>query len=312
MNGTKTLSSAERLALGLGWFSVGLGLMELAAPGAIARLIGAPPEGRARTALRAIGMRELTTGISILANPHRAGPLWGRVAGDALDLALLGSTYGSTGAGRARTAAATLAVAGSAVIDALCALQLNQQQSEDWPAHRAGAHVEHVATIARPIGEVYQFWRRFEDFPRFMRHLESVTAVDSRRSHWRARGPLGMIFEWDAEIVSEREPEVLAWRSLPGSRVQHHGSVQLSHAPGARGTELRVVLEYLPPAGEPGRFVAKLLGQEPEQQLREDLRRFKQLLETGEVASSDGPGMRRPARPASQPAAGPTLEGVAR
>ncbi len=107
--------------------------------------------------------------------------------------------------------------------------------------------------------------------------------------------------QWEAEILQEVENEWIAWRSVAGSDVQNSGSVRFRRAPGARGTELRVQLEYVPPAGALGRGVAWLFGDEPEQQIREDLHRFKQLMETGEVTLSDGPGMWRAARPAASP-----------
>jgi len=109
-----------------------------------------------------------------------------------------------------------------------------------------------------------------------------------------------MSVRWDAEILQDREGEWIAWRSLPGSQVENSGSVRFTPAPGARGTEVRVQMEYLPPAGQMGRVLAMLFGEEPEQQIREDLRRFKQLMETGEIPLSDGPSMWRAAQPAKR------------
>jgi len=109
-----------------------------------------------------------------------------------------------------------------------------------------------------------------------------------------------MSVHWDAEIVQDHEGEWLAWRSLPGSQVEHYGAVRFAAAPGARGTEVRVQMEYKPPAGRVGRVIAMLFGEEPEQQIREDLRRFKALMETGEIPLSDGPGLWRAAQPAKR------------
>jgi uncharacterized membrane protein len=162
-------------------------------------------------------------------------------------------------------------------------------------------HVEEVATINKPVGEVYRSWKKFENFPSFMRHLESVHMLNNGRSRWRATAPAGTTVEWEAEMVEDREGELIAWRSVEGSQIQNSGTVQFRPAPGARGTELRVRLDYRPPAGRLGRGIAWLFGEEPEQQIRDDLRRFKQLLETGEIAVSDGTGLWRPARPASAP-----------
>jgi uncharacterized membrane protein len=150
------------------------------------------------------------------------------------------------------------------------------------------SHVSKSVTVNRPIADVYQFWRDFENLPRFMQHLEAVEVMGVRRSHWVARAPAGKQVEWDAEIVDERRNELISWRSLDGSDVRHAGTVRFREAPGDRGTEIRVELDYDPPAGAIGSAIAKLFGEEPSQQLRDDLRRFKQVLETGEVVLSEG------------------------
>ena len=305
--------NAERLAIGLGLFSIGLGLAETLAAGSVARLIGVPSTERTRAVLQGMGAREMANGAAILAQPHRAEWLWARVGGDALDLALLGSTLGSEGTDRRRAAAGIAAVLGAAALDAYGAVQLGREPAYTPERRRKErVRVEHAATINKPIAEVYAFWRDFQNFPRFMRHIESVDVLDDRRSRWRATGPAGMTFEWQAEITEDHANERLAWRSLDDSDVQQAGQVVFAHAPGARGTEVRVRLEYAPPAGALGRNIARLFGEEPEQQIREDLRRFKQLMETGEIALSDGPGLRRPAQPAAQPDEVTKLAGVHR
>jgi uncharacterized membrane protein len=157
--------------------------------------------------------------------------------------------------------------------------------------------VERVITINRPVHEVYDFWKHFENFPQFMRHLVSVESLPNGRSRWRAKGPAGMKVEWEAELIEDRHGEWIAWRSVEGSGIQNSGSVRFSPAPGARGTEVRVQLQYSPPAGSVGRGIAWLFGEEPDQQIYDDLRRFKQLMETGEIPLSDGPSLWRAARP---------------
>jgi uncharacterized membrane protein len=145
---------------------------------------------------------------------------------------------------------------------------------------------------------VYSFWRNFENFPRFMSHLESVQASGDR-SRWRAKAPFGGTVEWEAEIVVDRPNEEIAWRSLKGALVPNQGSVRFTPAPGGRGTEVRVELQYEPPAGVVGAAIAKFFGEEPKQQIQGDLRRFKQMMEPGEVLHSDASihrGM-HPARP---------------
>ena len=131
-------------------------------------------------------------------------------------------------------------------------------------------------------------WRNFENLPRFMQHLDAVWVdeSDSDRSHWIARGPLDRRVEWDSEIIQERENELLVWKSLPGSMLESMGRVEFLDAPGGRGTIIHVSMEYNPPAGSLGAAFATLFGKEPGHQIKEDLHRFKQILETGEVAAA--------------------------
>jgi len=154
-----------------------------------------------------------------------------------------------------------------------------------------GIKVERAVTVNRPRDELFRIWRNFENLPRFMTHLQRVAVDelgDDKRSHWVAKAPLGREIEWDSEITEERENEYLAWRSLPGSIVENMGSVEFSDAPGGRGTIVKVSMQYHPPAGSMGAAVAKLFGEEPDQQVREDLRHFKQIMETGEIPSVEG------------------------
>lgn len=143
-------------------------------------------------------------------------------------------------------------------------------------------------TIKRPRQEVYDFWRDFARLPQFMQHLESVTVGEGTRSHWVAKGPAGTTIEWDAELIEDQPGELLAWRSVEGATVPNAGVVIFNDAPGDRGTEVWVEVRYEPPAGAAGVAVATLFGEAPGQQLRDDVRRFKQVMETGEVVLSDG------------------------
>lgn len=152
--------------------------------------------------------------------------------------------------------------------------------AEDLSGAR-GVNVEHSLTIDRPRSELYRFWRQLDNLPRFMDHLESVEVLDNRRSRWIARGPAGTSVQWDAEVINEVPNDVIGWASLPGSQVSTAGSVTFRDAPGGRGTEVRVRLQYDPPAGKAGAAVAWLLGEEPSQQIREDLRRLKHILGAG-------------------------------
>lgn len=155
--------------------------------------------------------------------------------------------------------------------------------------HASGSvRVDEAMTINAPVEEIYNFWRNFENLPQFMRHLESVTKLDEMRSHWKAKAPLGMTVEWDAEIISEIPNELISWRSVEDADVANAGSVRFLPSTGGRGTVVKVELRYEPPAGKLGAALAWLTGEEPSVQVREDLRRFKQLMETGEIPTIEG------------------------
>ena len=151
-----------------------------------------------------------------------------------------------------------------------------------------GVKVDKTFTINRSPDELYRFWRQLENLPRFMNHLESVQPQGDKRSHWVAKAPLETTVEWDAEIITEREGSLIGWRSLEGSEVDTAGSVHFTPAPAGRGTEVRVVLKYDPPAGKVGAAVARMFGAAPEQEIEEDLRRFKQIMEAGEAPTTLG------------------------
>lgn len=152
----------------------------------------------------------------------------------------------------------------------------------------SGIKVTHAVTINQPADALYTFWRNFTNLPHIMDHLNAVTVQDSTHSHWVAKAPLGRTVEWDAEIINEKPNELIAWRSLPGADVDSAGTVLFKQAPVGRGTEVKFELSYLPPAGKVGAIVAKLLGEEPKKQLADDLRHFKQLMEAGERATTEG------------------------
>jgi uncharacterized membrane protein len=148
--------------------------------------------------------------------------------------------------------------------------------------------VKKVVTIDRSPEELYGFWRNFENLPRIMRHLEAVQVTEAGRSHWKVKAPAGQTVEWDAEVTEDRPNEMIAWRSLEGADVKNSGTVRFTPATGGRGTWVHVELEYDPPGGKAGALVAKIFGEEPEKQVYDDLRAFKQIMELGEVVLSDG------------------------
>jgi len=174
--------------------------------------------------------------------------------------------------------------------------------------HQQGIRVEESVTINHRVETVYDFWRDFTNLPLFMENLKSVTVESPTHSHWVVKGPAGMTVEWDAEIVTEIPNEVIAWRTIDNMQVSHAGSVHFRPAPGERGTEVHVALEYAPIAGPVGALVAKLFRRDPKEQIYDDLRRLKQILETGEVLKSDGSPngagqvWQRPAQPMAEDA----------
>jgi len=275
-------SNPEQIANALGWFSIGLGLAEILAPRALSRLIGAKASPGV---MRLYGAREVACGIGLLSQAQEKERwLKARVAGDALDLFALGNAMTSNGAGRGRLALATAAVAGVTAVDTLCAARMSRR-----PFHKGEPlTVRKSITVGRGAEELYRFWRDFEQLPKFMNHLQAVSDLGNGRSHWVAKGPAGVNVEWDAQIIEDKPNESIAWTSLAGSDVDNAGEVRFVPAPGGRGTVIRVELRYNPPAGKVGATFAKILGEAPEKQVAVDLLRFKQIIETGEIARTEG------------------------
>jgi uncharacterized membrane protein len=153
-----------------------------------------------------------------------------------------------------------------------------------------GIKIEERITIQRSAVELYNLWRPLQNLARLLPHIERVDVIDEVRSHWVMRGPAGVNFEWDAEIINDVRPELIAWRSLEGAEVASAGSVTFRDCGDADcdSTEVTVTLQYEPAAGKAGAFVASLLGQAPAKMLREDLRRFKDEIETGDTTLALG------------------------
>jgi uncharacterized membrane protein len=298
-------TGGESLANFLGLFSIGLGMAQTLVPGAMTKLVGVQDDEGNRKLMRAMGMREISHGVAILSKQQPEKAVWSRVAGDALDLALLGRALANPDNNRGRTLFATANVLAVTALDVMCAKQLSRQPRTmaNAGADKGIIHTKRSITVGRPVEEVYGFWRDFQNLPRFMRHLESVTVTGDRRSHWKAKAPAGTSVEWDAETTEDRPNELIAWRSLEGSDVYNAGTVRFSRAPGDRGTEVRVDIEYDPPLGKLGSKVAMLWREEPGQQIQDDLRHFKQVMELGEIVVSDATKQRgpHPARPDDAP-----------
>ncbi len=149
-----------------------------------------------------------------------------------------------------------------------------------------GTRTEISTTINRPADELFNFWRDFHNLPRILKHVELVECFSPTRSHWRVRTSENELIEWDVDVINERPNEMIAWRTLESSDVQHAGSIWFKPAPGEMGTEVKLAVEYS--AGKVADFMAKLFRRSPDQQIREDLRHFKQIMEAGEIPTTLG------------------------
>src|SRR5512146_360066 len=284
--GLARLEQAESLERGLGWFSIGLGAAAVAAPRAVCWLSGL----RSPTLMRLVGTRELAAGIGILTQRDREPWLWSRVIGDTLDIAGLSVALARRDR-RGRAAGALAAVAGVTALDILAAVRLTGGRvgrAVPGVAGRTDIYLERSIAVSKSPEECYRFWRSFENLPRFMQSLESVRQLDERRSRWVAKGPMAARLEWTSEITADRPGEELAWRTLDDSGAANAGSVKFEAAPAGRGTIVRVSLHYSPLGGALGAGLVRLLGHDPQSRIREDLRRFKQVMETGEIPTTRG------------------------
>lgn len=275
------------MARGLGVASAVAAVPMVLAPTAINRLIGVANTKTSRTLMRADGVKELIAAAGLLTK-FRPTPYLGlRVAGDIVDLALLSNASRHKNANTARLSVTVASLVALTIADVVATRKSHKSPAQE-PEREYPLKARTAVTINKPVDEVYRYWHDFEQLPTFMYHLESVTDLGNGRSRWKAKAPFGKSVEWDAEIVKDDENQVIAWHSLEGATIDNTGSVRFSEAPGGRGTEVLVDIEYSAPGGAAGALVAKLFGEEPEQQIKDDLRRFKQIMETGEVLRSDG------------------------
>lgn len=300
----------RRIAAGLGCFSIGLGLVELLAPRTLGRLIGLSEGGNGwaryvrrplprsvsglssteALLLRALGLREIVSGVGILTRPRPAGWLWSRVLGDAMDLSLLGLALSSRRSSSPRLIGATAAVVGVTALDVLASVEFTRMRRAGEPLEirRRRVPLEATMLINRSPEECYRLWRDLSNLPRFMGSVESVRVESDTRSHWVAKGPGGLRLEWDSEIVNDTPNRLISWRSLD-AEVPHAGSVHFDPAPGGRGTLVRVRMNHGgTPGGSLSRLATRMLGRIPQLEIREDLRRFKRLIETGEIPTTRG------------------------
>jgi len=264
----------------LGALSAGTAVPQLLTPGAFCRAIGIGDGPRQGAATAVVGVREAAAAVGLLRWPSPVW-LWARVAGDVMDLTLLGLALKSpNNYDKRRTAAAIAAAVGITGVDVYAAATRSPRRAEV----RLSASV----TVATPAIQAYDLWRRLEVLPSFMAQLDEVTMTGPATSHWRASAPFGRTVEWDAEITGDVAGEWLAWRSLDNAAVYSEGDVRFIPAPGRRGTEVHVTLRYSMPAARLAAAAARYFGPHPSLRLDDDLRRFKQVAETGEVVRSEG------------------------
>ena len=248
--------------------------------------------------MRFLGLREMASGAGILMNRRPAGWMWSRVAGDTMDLALLGAAFASRRRTRNQILLAAAAVAGVTALDLLCSAELSkkQQRRRRIPQgsihpeldHEGSSQVRKTIIIDRSPEDLYNFWRKFENLPRIMPHLERVTEYDSQRSHWVTNSTLAREMEWDALVTEDIPNTKIAWRSTGEADVENAGSVEFEPATGGRGTMVILEMTYTPPAGKVGTLVAKLFRDAPDQQAHDALRFFKQFMETGVITTTKG------------------------
>jgi uncharacterized membrane protein len=298
------------LVQSLGWFSIGLGLTEFFAPRAVARLSGLDEEDY-EGLLRAYGLRELIAGAAILSRPRPTYWMWNRVLGDAIDLATLARARHSAN-DRGRLATATAAVLAVTALDIACSVDyarhktpsLDQHTSPDEESYKSPEMVDGtqilsaITTINKPVAEVYAFWKNPQNYPRFMENLDSIKITGNNQAHWKIKAPVGLSVEWDATVINDVPNEVIEWRSLDGGEIHNAGTVRFRSISGDR-TEVELTSQIKPKGGPLGAKIAKVFSAVPKTRLSNDLRRFKQLIEVGEIIKSDASAVSgmHPARP---------------
>jgi uncharacterized membrane protein len=274
---------ARSLGRKLGWFSIGLGAAEMTMPGAIAKLALGRDDAMKRLIVRALGAREIAVGIGLLARP--SGPNWmfARVAGDVMDLAVLGLGASRRGSQTLNAALTAVALAGVTALDFQAGRTARRAQR---PA-RARYDVRKSVVIECTPEEAYTYWRDVQKLPTFMTMVAQVEAIDDRRSHWSVRGPGGADFSWDSEIIQDQPNQRIAWRTLPGAPLPNTGEVRFIPLSNGRGTEVRLGMSYDESSSKLLSTLGKVFSKGLEIHVRQDLRRFKQLMEVGEIVKSD-------------------------
>jgi len=279
---SSTPQTSSGAARNLGILSLVLGTGALFMPALLSRLSGLEQR---RRLLPLVGLRELTSGIGLLSTNSPGPWLWSRVIGDGMDLAVLASSLLSPRNPRKLNAAVT-----TAVVAAITAIDVREslRSSSRAPSAAPDALVTASVIVGKSARECYDFWRDPTNMTRISPIVESVTVVDNRTSRWCIRSPLGTRIEWDSKVTGDTPGERISWRSVDGGGLYHAGVIRFEQAVGGRGTLVTTSMHYRVPGGSAGVALAKLMGADPRKEVREDLRRFKQLLEAGEIPTTEG------------------------
>jgi uncharacterized membrane protein len=280
---------ADKLAQGLGWFSIGLGTAQILAPRAMSRLVGVKDADNNTGLMRVLGLREISAGIGLLADPKPTGFAAARVAGDAMDLALMVRTLATPENDRGRALLATAFVVGAGILDVLATEELARTTPKVAHPDRSGEalSVKKSVTVNRPLDEVYAFWQDFENLPQFMKHLDSVQNTGENTSRWTAGSAQGESVQWDVQLVERQPNQLLSWKTIGVSDIKGHGQVEFRPAPGGRGTEVHANISYQMPGGAVGKRLAAIFRDIPGVKIENQLNVFKQIMETGEEVRSD-------------------------
>jgi uncharacterized membrane protein len=289
------------LTRALGAFSLALGAVALAEPRKLGRLIGLDDQPT-QVILRAAGLRELVSGVGLLAQPTASTWIWARLGGDIVDLAALGTAWLADKGDRRRLADASVLVAGVTALDAFCVTRASSLPMTAQPRALEG-DVEMTAaiTINAPAADVYRAWDGFQALPGFMRDFATVAPLGNGRSRWNIALPAEKSIAWEIEITESRANELIAWRSGASSPLNAEGTVRFREAPRDQGTELIFAARIAPPGGELGRMIGARVADVWGTKMSSDLRRCKQLIELGEIVQSDdsvvpGPNPAQPTR----------------
>jgi uncharacterized membrane protein len=303
MQGDVAPLADKSLTTFIGWFSIGLGAVQVLTPRIFLRLFGIKARNTNVLLTRVVGLREISSGIGIFAEPRPITWIQARIVGDAMDIMLLGRAFTSKQiTNPISSGAALLSVLAITVVDLATNQLISNKPSQITTNVMQGSvmRVRKSVTVNRPIADVYAFWRNFENLPQFMRHIQSISVLENGRSHWVAQNSGESALEWEAVLVGDTPDEQITWQAVEDGDMHTDGSVQFRPAPGDRGTEVLVDIKYHPPVGKLGAGFIRLFGTHPEQLLYDELRMFKQIMETGEVVRSDGavPGQKMGQRPA--------------